>query len=115
MTIIYILIAIFIITGIILIFQALGLFEKNNIKHINSNISKNSPNTIENNINVLDGNSKELQIVTKKDKVTKQWVDNMVKLADECEKNRNEFLREAVQYLLNSVLYENFDDWDVTE
>lgn len=57
MTIIYILIAIFIITGIILILQAFGLFEKNNIKHINSNVSKNSLNTIENNINVLDGNS----------------------------------------------------------
>lgn len=111
MTIIYILIAIFIITGIILIFQSFGLFEKNNIKHINSNVSKNSPNTIENNINILDDNSKQLQITTKEDNATKQWVDNMVKLADQCGENRNEFLRDAVQHLLNSVLYEDFDDW----
>ncbi len=57
----------------------------------------------------------KLQITTKESKTNKQWVDNMVKLADECGENRNKFLRDAIQHLLNSVLYENFDDWDVTE
>ena len=57
----------------------------------------------------------ELQIATKEDKPTKQWVDNMVKLADNCGKNRNEFLRDAVQHLLNSILFENFENWEITE
>ena len=57
----------------------------------------------------------ELQIATKEDKATKQWVDNMVKLADNCGKNRNEFLRDAVQHLLNSILFENFENWEITE
>ncbi len=58
----------------------------------------------------------ELEIVKREAKIVAQWVNNMVKLADECGENRNKFLKEAIEHFCNySWDEENFENWEVTE
>ena len=57
----------------------------------------------------------KLEIVKKEVKIVCKWVNNMVKLADECGENRNKFLKKVIDHFCNySWDEENFDEWDVT-